>query len=48
MDVEGTAYDWKAHEVTLRVDNDPLVRLKAITRLADCLSEVRMDMLPKS
>jgi transcription-repair coupling factor (superfamily II helicase) len=46
--VEGAQYDWKAHEVSLRVDNDPLVRLKAITRLADCLSEVRMDMLPKS
>jgi len=46
--VETASYDWKTHEVTLRVDNDPLVRLKAITRLADCLSEVRMDMLPNS
>jgi transcription-repair coupling factor (superfamily II helicase) len=46
--VEGAVYDWKAHEVSLRVDNDPLIRLEAITRLAGCLSEVRMDMLPKS
>jgi transcription-repair coupling factor (superfamily II helicase) len=46
--VEGAAYDWKANEVTLRVDNDPMVRLKAISLLADCLSEVRMDMLRSS
>lgn len=48
QEVETAVYDWKAHEVTLRVDNDPLVRLKAITRLANCLSEVLMDMLPNS
>lgn len=46
--VEGSAYDWKTNEVTLRVEGDPLARLKAITRLADCLSEVRMDMLSTS
>jgi hypothetical protein len=46
--VEGAAYDWKAQEVTIRVEEDPVVRLKVIARLADCLSEVRMDMLPNS
>ncbi len=46
--VEGVMYDWKSHELSLRVDNDPGVRLGAITRLADALAEVRMDMLPNS
>jgi transcription-repair coupling factor (superfamily II helicase) len=46
--VEGSLYDWKKNEVSLRVENEPQVRLEAITRLADALSEVRMDMLPNS
>jgi transcription-repair coupling factor (superfamily II helicase) len=46
--VEGALYDWKSHEVSLRIENDPQLRLEAITRLADALSGVRMDMLPNS
>jgi transcription-repair coupling factor (superfamily II helicase) len=46
--VEGAMYDWKSHEISLRVDNDPQLRLAAITRLADALGVVRMDMLPNS
>ncbi len=46
--VEGVAYDWKAQEVSLRVDNDPRPRLEAISRLADALGKVRMDMLSNS
>ncbi len=46
--VEGAMYDWKAHEVSLKVDNDPGHRLEAITGLADALGEVRMDMLSNS
>ena len=46
--VEGSLYDWKAQEVSLRVDNDPQARLKALTRLADALGGVRMDMLSNS
>ncbi len=46
--VEGSSYDWKAQEVSLRVENDPQPRLKAITLLADALGEVRMDMLSNS
>ncbi len=46
--VEGSSYDWKAQEVSMRVDNDPQPRLKAITLLADALGEVRMDMLSNS
>ncbi len=46
--VEGALYDWKSHEVSLRIENDPQLRLEAITRLAEALSEVRMDMLSNS
>ncbi|KAB2867284.1 MAG: hypothetical protein F9K43_14560 [Bauldia sp.] len=46
--VDGVLYDWKVNEISLRVDNDPQLRLEAITRLADALGEVRMDMLPNS
>ena len=46
--VEGALYDWKSHEVSLRIENDPQLRLEAITRLADALSGVRMDMRPNS
>jgi transcription-repair coupling factor (superfamily II helicase) len=46
--VEGAMYDWKSHEISLRVDNDPGHRLEAINRLADALGKVRMDMLPNS
>jgi transcription-repair coupling factor (superfamily II helicase) len=44
--VSGAVYDWKAHEMSLRVDNDPAARLSAIASLAEALGAVRMDMLP--
>jgi transcription-repair coupling factor (superfamily II helicase) len=46
--VPGAVYDWKAHEMSLRVDNDPAARLTAIAALAESLGAVRMDMLPDS
>ena len=46
--VDGVLYDWRAKEVSIRVDNDPAPRLKAIASLGEALSAVRMDMLPDS
>jgi transcription-repair coupling factor (superfamily II helicase) len=44
--VPGAVYDWKAREMSLRVENDPAARLSAIATLAEALGAVRMDMLP--
>jgi transcription-repair coupling factor (superfamily II helicase) len=43
---DGALYDWRAKEISLRVDNDPAPRLEAIASLAEALGAVRMDMLP--
>ncbi len=44
----GAVYDWRQKEISIRVDNDPALRLKAIGSLAEALGAVRMDMLPNS
>ena len=46
--VEGALYDWKAKEVSIRVDNDPEVRLEVISALAEACRNVRIDMLSDS
>jgi len=39
--VEGAIYDWRAKEMSIRVDSDPDVRLASITSLADALAASR-------
>jgi transcription-repair coupling factor (superfamily II helicase) len=46
--VPGAVYDWKALEMSVRVDNDPATRLIAIAAIAEALGAARMDMLPDS
>ncbi len=46
--VEGALYDWKANEVSIRVENDPEVRLEVISALAEACRNVRVDMLSNS
>ena len=38
--VKGALYEWRSHEVSIRVENDPEVRLAAIGELGSALAEL--------
>ena len=44
--IPGTVYEWRSHELSVRVDNDPARRLAAVAELGRSLAD--MDMLRES
>ncbi len=46
--VEGSGYDWRAEEVSLRIPEEPGAKLEAISSLAAGITRARADMLPDS
>ncbi|MCB0867268.1 MAG: transcription-repair coupling factor [Solirubrobacterales bacterium] len=45
-EVSGAIYEWRSHELSVRVDNDPATRLATVSELGRSLAE--MDMLRPS
>ena len=40
--VPGTVYEWRSHELSVRVDNDPVKRLATVSELGRALADVGM------